>query len=489
MSGTDEKKFVTYEEFGAKGDGVTDDIDAILSAHEFANANNLDVIIKSDVVYYISGKEKTVEIQTNVDFGSAEFMIDDRDVENRNAPVFKVTSKLQRFTPDIRTLSKNQKKLQLNDTPPDTDYFVCVTDSSVKRYIRFGPNQNDGTSQCDCFIVSSDGEIQNQIIWDFDRITSAYAYPIDSEALTIKGGRFTTIANQEESFYKYYARGFSITRSNTVIDGISHFIMGEGESGAPYGGFISISNCAYVTVKNSFFTGHKIYDTIGSAGVKVSMGSYDLNVNSSSDVSFINCKQDEIMNRSLWGIIGTNFCKRLSLDGCIFSRFDAHMGVTDCTIKNSTLGWQCLNSIGHGTFLIENTNAFGGAFVNLRSDYGSTWDGDIIIRNCMWRPAGAYPAIISGYNNGMHDFGYVCKMPESVTIENLRINDFDMPENYAGVTVFNNYDPEFSDDKPYPYIQTKSLTKRNVKTDTGRPVNVKANEKLLKNLTVINLNV
>lgn len=481
-----DRKFVTYEEFGAKGDGVTDDIESIYSAHEFANKNNVDIIVKSDGVYYVSGKDRTVEIQTNVDFGTAEFIIDDTNVENRHSHIFKITSKLQKFTPDIKSLTENQKKIDLNYSG---ECFVCVTNANKKRYIRFGPNQNDGTSQCDCFIVSANGEIKNQIIWDFDEITSITAYPIDEETLTVKGGKFTTIANCEESFYRYYSRGFSVARSNTIIDGISHFIKGEGDTGAPYGGFISISDCAYVTVKNSFFTGHKIYDTIGSAGAKVSMGSYDLNVNSSSDVSFINCKQDEIMNRSKWGLIGTNFCKRLSLDGCIFSRFDAHMGVTDCVIKNSTLGWQCLNAIGHGTFIIENTNAFGWSFINLRSDYGSTWKGDMIIKNCMWRPSGVKPAIISADNKGTHDFGYTCTMPENITVENLRINDFEMPENYAGVTVFNNFDPDFSEDseKPYPYIQTKTLTIKNIRTDSGRPIQIKTNEKLLKNLKIINL--
>ena len=37
------KKYVTYEEFGAIGDGKTCDIEAIAKAHEYANANGLSV--------------------------------------------------------------------------------------------------------------------------------------------------------------------------------------------------------------------------------------------------------------------------------------------------------------------------------------------------------------------------------------------------------------------------------------------------------------
>ena len=48
------------------------------------------------------------------------------------------------------------------------------------------------------------------IIWDFDQITDITALPIDEKTLTIKGGRFTTIANNAESKYTYYSRGITI---------------------------------------------------------------------------------------------------------------------------------------------------------------------------------------------------------------------------------------------------------------------------------------
>ena len=37
------KNYVTYEEFGAKGDGVTNDFPAIYAAHVYANENGLPV--------------------------------------------------------------------------------------------------------------------------------------------------------------------------------------------------------------------------------------------------------------------------------------------------------------------------------------------------------------------------------------------------------------------------------------------------------------
>jgi hypothetical protein len=47
------------------------------------------------------------------------------------------------------------------------------------------------------------------------------------------------------------------------------------------------------------------------------------------------------------------------------------------------------------------------SFVNLREDYGSTWRGELIIRNCVFKPTGdnRAPALLTGKNNGQHDRG------------------------------------------------------------------------------------
>jgi hypothetical protein len=102
--------------------------------------------------------------------------------------------------------------------------LVTVTNSNVKRYIRFGANQNNGSPQTDIFIVDKDGklDVNTPIIWDFDRITDITALPIDETTLTITGGHFTTIANRAESKYNYYSRGIAIRRSNVIVTGLEH---------------------------------------------------------------------------------------------------------------------------------------------------------------------------------------------------------------------------------------------------------------------------
>lgn len=483
---------VRYSDFGAKGDGKTDDIDAIAATHAFANREGLRVKADNGATYYIGGKNRTAVIRTDTDFGTASFIIDDTEVENRNANIFLVSSGQRPFKPEgISSLRKNQEKI--NVSLPAT-CIITVTNSKIKRYIRFGPNQNDGSSQTDIFIADRAGNVDMNapIIWDFDQITDINALPIDETTLTITGGRFTTIANRAESKYNYYGRGIAIRRSNVIVTGLEHRITGEGDHGAPYGGFLNIGDCAYVTVRNCVLTGHKTYETIGSAGVTVSMGTYDISLNRATNVSFVKCSQTNDINDSrYWGIMGSNYCKNLALDSCTFSRFDAHMGVANATIRNSALGHQGINAIGTGTFLVENSTINGRSLINLRSDYGSTWQGEFIIRNCTFVPAGGRSVtanIIGGSYSGQHNFGYTCYMPEKIIIENLRIDDSNHPADYKGPAIFANINPKMVDDfyrEEFPYVITREVILRNVTTASGKPLRLSDNPYMFRNVKVV----
>ncbi|MDR0901272.1 MAG: hypothetical protein LBM92_00685 [Opitutaceae bacterium] len=482
---------VSYSDFGAKGDGKTDDINAIAEAHAHANLHGLPVKADDGATYYIGGASKTAVIQTDTDFGSAKFIIDDTRVQKRDTNIFQVTSALKPFKPEgISSLKRNQRNIGV--TLPG-DCLVTVSNSNIKHYIRYGLNQNNGQAQTDIFIAGKDGNVDagTPIIWDFDEITGISASPMDKTTLTITGGHFTTIANAWESKYNYFGRGIGIRRSNVVVDGLRHHVTGEGGQGAPYRGFIDIGSCANVTVKNTILTGHKTYRTIGAAGKPVSMGSYDINANRALNVSFINCSQtNDINDRKYWGILGSNYCKNLVYDGCALSRFDAHMGVSNVSIRNSTLGHMGINAIGRGTLTVENSTVRGNSFINLRSDYGSTWEGIFVIRNCVFVPSGGAKtaaSIIGGSYSGQHDFGYTCHMPERIIIDGLRIDDSNHPEDYAGPAIFANFNRDNTSDsfvEKYPYDITKEVVLKNVTTASGKTPRLSANPHMFKKVKI-----
>jgi len=485
------KGWVSYKDFGAKGNGRTDDIDAIAGAHAFANQEGLKVKADDGATFFIGRKERTAIIRTDTDFGTAAFIIDDTDVENNKASVFMVTSSLEPFKLEgISSLKRNQKKIDVR--LPGT-CLITVTNDNVKHYIRYGLNQNNGSAQTDIFVVDKEGNVDMNapIIWDFDDITEIVALPMDENTLKITGGHFTTIANKEISKYNYYSRNLAIRRSNVSVDGLEHRVKGEGDSGAPYGGFINIRDCSYITVTNTIFTGHKTYRTIGAAGKPVSMGTYDISLGRSLNVSFIDCRQtNDINDRTYWGLMGSNYCKNLILDKCTFSRFDAHKGVANATVRNSTLGHMGINAIGSGTFKVENSTIRGSRFINLRSDYGSTWQGEVIIKDCKFVPANGKPisaSLISGSYSGQHDFGYICYMPERIIIENLHIDDSNHPDDYEGPAIFGNFNRENTDEsyvEQFPYVKTKEVVLRNVTTSSGKALRVSDNPYMFKDVKV-----
>jgi len=487
-------KAIYYSEFGAIGDGVVDDFDAIIKTHAAANEAGLKVRANAGATYYIGAANKSAVIRTDVDWGDAKFIIDDSkvDVSNRNSQIFNVypDQSSTRIT-TVKTLEKNQKKIDLSLLH---NSFIVVTDNTTMRYIREGPNQNNGAAQTDVFVVDRNGNVDMNapIIWDYKNITSMTAYPIDERTLTISGGFFTTIANQAESKYNYYARGIGISRSNVVIDGVKHAITGELDHGAPYNGFIAISNCTEVTIQNCILSGHTTYSTIGNANTSVSMGTYDITVNRSTNVTVRNCKQfNDIHNSKYWGIFASNYSKNITFDNVGFSRFDAHMGVANATIKNSVLGHMSINIIGCGTFLVENTKVCGYSFINLRSDYGSTWEGDVIIRNCEFFPrngARSDAVLINGSYSGQHDFGYTCYMPRKITIDGLVINDINTPDVYQGPKIFSNFNNAYINEdfkEKYPYVITEEVEIKNLTIKSGKPYIISNNGFMFRGVKII----
>lgn len=487
--GNGSMKVVRYEDFGAKGDGKADDIEAIAKTHEFANERGLPVRADDNAVYYIGGKDLAVPIQTDTDFGSAKFIIDDRALDNIKSHIFQVRSSLKSIKPEgITSLKRDQPGINLKLPGP---CVVQVKNDNVKHYIRKGLNPNSGSAQTDVFLVDGHGNVDasTPIQWDFDQITDIVAYPVDAKTLTIKGGRFTTIANAEKSEYNYHSRGILIKRSNVVVDGLEHHITGEGDHGAPYQGFISINDCANVTVRNTLLTGHKMYSTIGRAGKPVSMGSYDISPARVINVIFENCRQtNDINDRKFWGIMGSNFCRNLRYENCVLSRFDAHQGVYNASIRNSTIGHMGVLAIGKGTLLVENTTIQSGHFIGLRPDYGSTWQGDVVIRNCIFKPTNpAGGVIIDGSNSGDHDFGYICYMPERITIDKLRIEDSKAPKDYKGVAIFANFNPSFKTAdyrQKFPYVITREVVLKDVTTASGKPLRISDNTFMFKDVAV-----
>jgi len=75
-------RVVAYEDFGAIGDGVADDLPAICAAHAHANQQRLRVRSKADATYHLGSRALTAVVETDTDWNTSRFTIDDTQVED-----------------------------------------------------------------------------------------------------------------------------------------------------------------------------------------------------------------------------------------------------------------------------------------------------------------------------------------------------------------------------------------------------------------------
>jgi hypothetical protein len=472
---------VSYEAFGAVGDGKADDLPAIVKAHEHANQNGLPVRTAPGATYHLGTQALTAIIATDTDWNTSKFIIDDsKAVANDRRPLFEVRSPAKPVPLKIDRLKRGQTRL---DVRPPVDCLVYVENNKRRVFIRRGLNENSGSIQKEVFILKRDGGIEGDIDWDYDRVTRVEAQPIDDKTLVVRGGIFTHIADRTDSKEnsQYLARNILISRSRTVVDGLTHRVTGEGDVGRPYSGFLSVSRCARVILRNCVVDGRKTYRKNSKSGAPVAMGTYGFGANLVVDLRMIGCRQgNDIHDRSRWGVMGTNFIKNFLIEDSVLSRADVHQGVSGTfIIRRTTLGHAGLNAIGRGSLVIEDSTLHGRHLVSFRQDYGATWDGEVTIRNSRWLPPGggaSNPVMFGMKNDGSHDFGYPCSMPRVVSIDGLTIEDAGGRKSYDGVAIFESPGGRVEGGAPFPYRLAEKVEIRGLKTSSGVPPRVSDDE-------------
>lgn len=492
-----EEKFVRYRDFGAVGDGQTDDFSAILEAHRYANQNKLPVKAESGAVYYIGNTSigNYIDIMTDTDWTGATFIIDDRNLvvdqtKNYTQPIFRIASFSEpEVIHDIKALSPYAKNIGY---APGVKCLAFIEDKNSRIFIRTGINAGKGDTKREVILVDENGNIDEStpLTWSYINISSITFYPVDENLLTICGGTFHTIVNHQPKEYTYFARNISVERSHVVLENITHTTEGENdEGGAPYTGFVLIKNSTDVTVKNCVFTPHYIYGDI--KGKQSPTYGYDINVHQSNNIRFIGCTQTiSIDDTEYWGVFTCNFARNIFLEDCQLSRFDAHRGVYNVTIKNCTFGHQGMRFTGFGLFTVENTTVRSNNFIFLRNDYGSTFDGKIVIKNCVFEPQNQLHSkseLIRARNDCNHYYGYLSHFPE-IEIDGLIINDLNATSGYRGIYILPTYTERTDYQNFYTrngYFLPEKITLKNILMQSGKRYQIYQKAELYFDMEII----
>jgi len=461
---TKDYRNIYYRDFGAKGNGSADDFLAIVACHEYANRWGHTVNSDGpDAVYYIGkgGGYKSAIIGTPTNWHGCKFIFDDEEIEKGSpeqiTAIFSVppTKNSVTYTQNLPFTSLKKGATRV-DWAPGKPMLIYVYNGNIKHYIRYGLNADKGSDQKEILLIDAEGNIDpsTPVQWEYEVVTKIQTFYTGDEELVISGGEdgvralIETRHNDAPAAYSYYMRNIHITRSNVTIKNIEHVITEEekqlsnpdgtgdylGGHGAPYNGFTLIEYCTGVTVDNFIFQCPITYYVEENGKVtKNNMGSYEMNATAANNLTYKNCTQSNFFEDDgsviFKGLMGTNFCKNLAFDNMFVTSFDAHCGVYNVTIKDSTC--EHLNFIGDGLITYENVTIYTDgrqhcAF-NLRGDYGSTWAGDILVNGLTLKYAKGSDYTLQLFNVQYYDhfFGYETYLPQNVTINNLTTVEYE----------------------------------------------------------------
>ena len=322
-------------------------------------------------------------------------------------------------------------------------YTTGDQETSFRRFVRTGGNVNSGVYWEDSFVIDKNGNILTDSIVDFKSIDELYIRPIYNEQLTINGGNFTTKTNN--TVYKrengeckknyYVERNIRVLNSNVTIKNLNHFLdestpnnnsdgCQNDLNGNIYTGFIDSRYNYNFKLENVLLTRHTI-TTYNS----VINGTYDLNLKWLLNASMINVrtvnnaidsnnieykpqisstdsidsietiyndivryenanggngrKENLVIGRTKWSASGINDVKDLLIKNSIGVEANVHENGYNVTVENSILN--TIITQGSGTLKINNSIIYDlynrNYAVQLRADYGGSWEGNIIIKN------------------------------------------------------------------------------------------------------------
>ena len=355
-----------------------------------------------------------------------------------------------------QVVSQAQKQRLLNASK----WGISVVNDN-KVYNRKGVNTGSHNQVDDIIINSKTGEVLTPIDWTNQRINRIAIYPIDDTKRVFKNGKFISYTNNKvyasKEKEKANNRGILVQYSGNVeIHKITHSLVEnkypyrskyqDNPNGNRYYGFITLMHASQVKLQSLKLTPHsrvKIYGTASNHE-----GTYDLIIDNSNNIVvndvIHNCKsgdsacyRDRILNGSKWGIMGMNSSKNVWFTNCRLNRIDAHRGITNLYIENTTIGVHGFTLTGQGNFYAKNIKIDGGQrIMTLREDYGSTWNGTAVFNGVQFNVSSntSEAVFVNAHNEENHDFGYRTYFP-NLYMHNITIDTKSKKSNAKRISI------------------------------------------------------
>lgn len=372
--------YVSYDMFGAKLDGVSDDSAAVIAAHEFANDHGLPVIQRGGVLYL----NFSVNVKTSC-YLDMTMIMDDNSV-----------SHAYRIQPDdvsTLTYSGTMQAGANGVTAPIAGLYgmsavVTCENSTWSLGNREGTPSDAGQkwhTQLVAYdkqgnVISSGLYTENTGDFVFTNVQS-----LAMKAIEFSGPKVVTRFADNSVNFKTLVRCF---RNNTVIRNISV----ENEGTTPNvqinngGTLIALRYCANVIVENVNGLNHSDYP-YPPATSNFSPYSYVYEAGICFNTTFRNIN----VNQG-WGAGATFFVDNTYFENCNISRIDNHYGCFgNFIVRNCSFNGVSVVNLGYGNanVLIDgcrfhNVHRDDGRAVKSRSDFSNRFSGRLAIKNTIF---------------------------------------------------------------------------------------------------------
>lgn len=347
--------------FGAVGDSITDDTNAIQYAINYCNQNGLPLIFESGKTYLM--RYADIEVNCDINFNGATIKISENN-PSANRAIFNVKPE------STENISGNETMLN--------NYGVSNSNLNNKVFEIVSPNLlgTRGTGESiyytQLMVTDKQGKFVNT---KYHADVTAGNYQANnvheiSKKITLKN----VVVDYGENA-NFIGRLFEVSRSNVEINGV--VIKGSLLSTAS--GYntcvIMLSQCAFISIKNIYGANPVIADATG----------YIIGIFNCSNVDVSECN---MCNNSLktWGSIGASFITNISYENVLVNRVDFHYAsfgyytVKDCVAQYARV------TLAYGTVKFSGVEFFNYtgnySLVDVRQDYPAMLGGSLIFENC-----------------------------------------------------------------------------------------------------------
>ncbi len=454
-----------------------DDYKAIKAAHDCANKYNKPVVVTKGTYHIYKKNNETISVQTDTNLGDSTIYIHDNFstlMDYKEASIYTIENpktgsdkcddkkKITNFNNDIKSLAPSTGK-----------YYIKISEKNgTKVYDRNkGGNETVQAHVKRDVVRIYNGVVQDPMFWDYKNSTiEVERCPIPSHQLVFKNGNFrTVILNKcKNDCTEQTARGILVNRSNTKLYDIKHVYVDSNDKYVhkvtyPYSGLFRINSTADVVMEKCVvYSLRRIIESGDNSST------YDLTVGHAANVRIDNVtmsKADKSYNHLSgggWGVMGGTEFKNLTVVNSELNRIDAHRNSYNITVKDSVIGIRGIRLTGTGErkdnrIVIENvTWKYTSDLIDLRPDYGTTWNGTITIKNSKVEnvPESTLSVIeISDLSSNTKKglvFNQPIYNPTKVTIDGLKVNS----SNVKKIKIFDENKTDF-DNYYFKHFQRK----------------------------------